>query len=55
MNLPILEMRRQTGDMIKTFKFLNETDYVESTQFFETKKEKSTKVHKKEVSKKKKL
>lgn len=35
MNFPTMEERKKRGDMITTFKFLSQTDSVESEQLFE--------------------
>lgn len=47
--LPITEKRRLRGDLITTFKSLNPIGNVESEQFLETGKERSTRGHSKEV------
>lgn len=52
MNLPLLEERRKTRNMIKTFKFLNQIDRAARKQFFEISKESSVRIHSKKLSKK---
>ena len=36
LDLPLLEIRRERGDMITVFKFLHGYDKIDSTQFFDT-------------------